>query len=157
MTTLVVLRHAKSAWPDGVDDEDRPLAARGRRDARAAGRWLREHVAVDLVVCSPALRTRQTWEHVQAELGGAPEFRLDERIYDASLDDLVDVVRGLPSAAGTVLLVGHNPGLTELVHELSGAGFEMKTSSIAVLRGDGDWADVSLGLVTSQTPRGSAE
>jgi phosphohistidine phosphatase len=150
--TLVLLRHAKSAWPEGVDDRARPLAGRGRRDAPAAGRWLREHVGgVDLVVCSPALRTRQTWQLVAAELGGTPEFRVDDRIYGAPVADLVDVVRELPPSAGTVLLVGHNPGLSELVAALGATAVELKTSSVAVLREDGDglWS-----LVAFTTPRG---
>jgi phosphohistidine phosphatase len=146
--TLVVLRHAKSAWPDDVADRRRPLADRGRRDASAAGRWLRDNVgAVDLVLCSPALRTRQTWELVSAELVGTPEFRLDERIYAASLGDLLEVVT--EASADTVLLIGHNPGLSELVGELARTDVELKTSSVAVLRQDHGWS-----LVELATPRG---
>lgn len=160
MTTLVLLRHAKSAWPDGVGDEQRPLAERGRRDAPAAGRWLREHVRVDLVVCSPAVRTRQTWRLVSAELDVAPEFQLDDRIYDATAAELVAVVRELPPSAATVLVIGHNPGLSELVHVLGGTPVELKTSAVAVLRGDVEWADVEPGsfpFVACETPRGSGE
>ncbi|HVV24762.1 MAG TPA: histidine phosphatase family protein [Pseudonocardiaceae bacterium] len=160
MRTLVVLRHAKSAWPEGTDDRERPLADRGRRDAPAAGRWLRGRVPVDLVVCSPALRTRQTWDLVAAELDGTPEFRVDDRVYDAFVEELVDVVRDLPATAENVLLIGHNPGLTELVHELSGSDFSLKTSSIAILRGHGEWSDAGanwLRLVETETPRGSGE
>ena len=71
---LIVLRHAKSAWPQEVADQDRPLGPRGLRDAPAAGRWLREHgFTPDRIVCSPTRRTRQTWELVAHELG-APEI-----------------------------------------------------------------------------------
>jgi phosphohistidine phosphatase len=160
MTTLVVLRHAKSAWPEGVDDRDRPLAGRGRREAPLAGQWLREHVNVDLVVCSPAKRTRQTWQLVAAELGGAPEFRVDDDVYTASVRDLLGLVRKLPPSADVVLLIGHNPGLSELVGVLGGTEHELKTSSIAVLRGDAGWADVTPGsmrLVEFTTPRPSGE
>ena len=81
---LVLLRHAKSAWPDGVPDSQRPLNGRGRRDARAAGQWLREHVdGLGAVVCSPAQRTRETWAIVSAELDGPPSVRLDDRVYGA--------------------------------------------------------------------------
>jgi phosphohistidine phosphatase len=159
--TLAVLRHAKSAWPDGVADLARPLADRGRRDAPVAGRWLREHVAgIEAVVCSPAARTQQTWELVAAELGGPPSFRLDRRIYDATVHSLLAVVRGLPAEAGTALLIGHDPGLSALVFELSGTEFPMKTSSVALLRGQGDWLDAGpewARLERVETPRGSAD
>src|SRR5689334_23158709 len=108
---LVLLRHAKSAWPDAVPDLKRPLNERGRRDAPAAGRWLREYIDdLGAVVCSPARRTRETWALVAAELDGPPSPTLDERIYGAPPDDLLAVVRDLPDDAGTALLIGHNPG-----------------------------------------------
>lgn len=156
--TLVVLRHAKSAWPDGVDDLDRPLADRGQRDAPVAGRWLREHVPdIDDVVCSPALRTRQTWDLVSAELRGAPAFRIDRRIYDGSVHSLLAVVRGLSDDARVALLIGHDPGLSALVLALSGTDFPMRTSSVAVLRADGSWVDAEpewARLAMFETPRG---
>jgi phosphohistidine phosphatase len=156
--TLVLLRHAKSAWPDGVADVARPLADRGRRDAPMAGRWLREHVpGIEAVVCSPAVRTRQTWELVSASLGAAPSFRVDRRIYDVSVHSLVAVVRGLPAEVETALLIGHDPALSALVFELSGTEFPMKTSTVAVLRSDGDWVDAGpewARLAMMETPRG---
>src|SRR4030081_1219258 len=94
---LVVVRHAKSAWPKGVPDAQRPLNERGRRDAPAAGRWLRRHVEhVDAVLCSPAERTRQTWELLAAMLGSAPDPVFDARLYGAAADMLLTVVRELP-------------------------------------------------------------
>jgi phosphohistidine phosphatase len=156
--TLVVLRHAKSAWPAGVADADRPLADRGERDAPAVGRWLREHVPdIDLTVCSPAVRTRQTWRLVAGELDRIPAFRLDERIYDADVPDLLAVLHELPDTVSTVVLVGHNPGLSDLVHTLTGDAIEMKTSSVAVLRGPDQWTSLSDGaaqLDRFETPRG---
>lgn len=160
MRTLVVLRHAKAVPPDGLADVDRPLAGRGRRDAPVAGRWLREHVpGIDAVVCSPALRTVQTWRLVAAELTAPPDARLEPAIYEASVRDLLDVVWRLPTAESTVLLVGHNPGLTGLVHELTGAWVELRTSSVAVLRLADDWVYAGTEpteLVESATPRRSA-
>jgi phosphohistidine phosphatase len=156
--TLVVLRHAKSAWPAGVADPARPLAERGQRDAPAAGRWLRAHVpAVDYAVCSPAARTRQTWALAARELTGPTECRLDERIYDAPAERLLAVLSELPDTAHTVVLVGHNPGLADLIFVLTGAPVEMKTASIAVLHGPESWADVdedTARLVLFETPRG---
>jgi phosphohistidine phosphatase len=155
---LVVVRHAKSAWPDDVPDAERPLNARGRRDAPAAGRWIRDRVGrIDAVVCSPATRTRQTWRLIAPELDGPPDPILDDRVYAATVDTLLAVVREIPDGAGSALLVGHNPGVAELVAVLSGERLEMKTSAIAVLGLTGSWADVAPGraaLVDHATPRG---
>ena len=156
--TLVVLRHAKSAYPPGVDDVDRPLADRGRRDAPAAGRWLRANApAIDLTVCSPATRARQTWQLVTKELAGEPESRVDDRIYSADAGSLLEVVHELPESVATVLLVGHDPAVTDLVHTLTGSGFEFKTSSVAVVRGPDRWTDFGkhqAELALAATPRG---
>jgi phosphohistidine phosphatase len=155
---LVLLRHAKSAWPDGVPDARRPLNGRGRRDAPAAGQWLREHVGgLGAVVCSPAQRTRETWALVAAELDDAPTAVFDDRVYAAEPEELLDVVRDLPDAADTALLIGHNPGVVELVELLGGQEREMRTSSIAVLSWDGVWADAAVDgarLDEHATPRG---
>jgi phosphohistidine phosphatase len=155
---LVLLRHAKSAWPDGVPDVRRPLNARGRRDAPAAGQWLREHVGgLGAVVCSPAQRTRETWALVGAELDHAPDAIFDDRVYAAEPDALLDVVRDLPDTADSALLIGHNPGVVELVELLSGQEREMRTTSIAVLSWSGAWSDVAVDgaqLDEHATPRG---
>lgn len=153
---LAILRHAKSAWPEGVPDPRRPLAKRGLRDAPAAGRWLRDHLGTpDAVVCSPAERTRQTWALVAAELDDPPSATIDDRIYAAV--GLIAVVRDLPDTAATSLMVGHNPAMEELAELLSGCRLEMKTSSVAVLIWTGRWADATTGvarLLTHVTPRG---
>jgi phosphohistidine phosphatase len=155
---LVILRHAKSAWPDGVPDAERPLNARGRRDAPAAGRWLRERVEhVEAVVCSPAVRTRQTWNLVAAVLGGPPTPVFDERVYDATAAELLTVVTELPDDAGQAVLVGHNPGVTDLVALLTGESPRMRTSAVAVLELARSWEDTVPGgaaLVAHATPRG---
>lgn len=155
---LVIVRHAKSAWPDGVPDEKRPLNKRGRRDAPAVGRWLRKRIGRPAaVVCSPAARTRQTWELVADELGKAPDPVFDERVYEASAKKLLAVVRDLPDGTGPVILVGHNPGVADLVELLTSESPAMKTSAIAVLDVAGSWAGVRPGgadLVAYATPRG---
>jgi phosphohistidine phosphatase len=141
---LVLLRHAKSAWPDGVPDRQRPLNARGRRDATAVGQWLRDHVdRLDVVACSPAARARETWALVAAELADPPQATFDDDIYGAPPDVLVDVVGDLPDSAATALLVGHNPGMQEVVELLSGEEAEMKTAAVAVLTWTGRWSDVA--------------
>lgn len=118
---LIVLRHAKSAWPDGVPDLERPLAERGRRDAPRMGAWLRQAgVQPGLVICSPALRTRQTWELVSQPLGGAPIVAIEPRLYGAEVEELLEVLREVPEEVGTVLLVAHFPGVQGLTLELVG-------------------------------------
>ncbi|MEV5846593.1 histidine phosphatase family protein [Streptomyces sp. NPDC051985] len=165
---LVVLRHAKSAWPEGVPDRLRPLAARGRRDAPAAGRALAESDCLpDLAVCSTAVRARQTWELASGQWGTPPPVRHDRRVYAADVPDLLEVVHEVPAEVETLLLVGHNPGLEELVLELAGDGLDdtleqvrrkFPTSAIAVLAWHGtEWAALAPGsaLLTEVTvPRG---
>src|SRR5262245_46601501 len=95
--TLVVVRHAKSDWSHGLPDHERPLAARGRRDAPAIGGWLAGHVGpVDLVLCSPAWRARQTWQLAAARLDPAPPVRQDDRLYGATPTELLTVLVALP-------------------------------------------------------------
>jgi phosphohistidine phosphatase len=164
---LVVLRHAKSAWPD-VADHDRPLAPRGRRDASAAGRWLRDaHYLPDLVVCSTARRTRETWELAAQELAGPPPVRYEPRAYDATVPVLLDIVRETPSAGDTLLLVGHNPGVQQLTLHLAAdadddflerAAAKFPTSAVAVLTWAGPWAALAAGtarLTAFTVPRGA--
>ena len=156
--TLILLRHAKSAWPEGVRDEKRPLAPRGRRDAPAAGRWLRDHApGIDLVVCSPALRAAETWHLAAGELDPPPPLRQDDRLYEATAGDLLAVTRELPPEVSTALLVGHNPGLEDFLAVLAGARHPLKTAAIAVITAPGSWARSQPGTWTLSklaTPRG---
>lgn len=139
--TLVLLRHAKSASPQDVEDFDRPLNERGERDAAAAGRWLGKHrPRVELVLCSPALRARTTWQLASGQIPAAPTIRHEPRLYAAPAGQLLDVVRGAPRAALTVLLVAHNPGLEELAEQLTGEPVQFKTSGIAALTVEDDWS-----------------
>lgn len=122
----MLLRHAKSEWPDDVADPDRPLARRGRKDAPAAGRWLRATGQVpDLVLCSTARRARETWELARDGLGadpsGAPEVILDERIYGATPATLLELARQTRPGIATLLIVGHEPAMRELTLELARA------------------------------------
>lgn len=165
---LVVLRHAKSAWPTGVPDHERPLAPRGRRDAPAAGRALAEADCLpDLALCSTAVRARQTWELAAEQWGTPPPVRLDERLYGADVPELLEAVREVPDQVRTLLLIGHNPGLEELVLELAGDGLDdaldevrtkFPTSAVAILAWHGNsWQELAPGtaLLTDVTvPRG---
>lgn len=168
MRRLVVLRHAKSAWPDGVPDHQRPLAPRGRRDAPAVGAALVDADCLpDLALCSTAVRARQTWELASGQWGTPPPVRHDRRLYAADVPDLLDAVREVPPEVETLLLIGHNPGLEQLVLALAGDGLDdtldvvrvkFPTSAIAVLAWHGTgWEALAPGtaVLTSVTvPRG---
>ncbi|MER6346413.1 SixA phosphatase family protein [Streptomyces sp. NPDC001595] len=165
---LVVLRHAKSAWPPGVPDHERPLAPRGRRDAPAAGQALAVADCLpDLALCSTALRARQTWELVSGQWGTPPPVRHDPRLYAADAPELLAVVHETPPEVRILLVTGHNPGLEELILTLAGDGLDdtlervrakFPTSALAVLAWHGpDWRALRAGtaLLTWVTvPRG---
>ncbi|MEW2621003.1 histidine phosphatase family protein [Streptomyces sp. NPDC048106] len=167
---LVVLRHAKSARPEGVSDPRRPLAPRGLRDAPAAGRALAEaDLLPDLALCSTAVRARRTWQLASAEWGTPPPVRYEPRLYTADVPALLDVVRETPPAVETLLLVGHNPGLEDLVLALAGDGLDdtldrlrakFPTSAVAVLAWHGTgWPALAPGaalLTWFRVPRGGA-
>jgi phosphohistidine phosphatase len=151
---LLLLRHAKSDWPD-VADHERPLAKRGKRDSPAVGRWLgRSGHVPDAVVCSTARRARETWELAATGLaeavpGAAPPVRYEPRVYEATVLGLLMLVREFSDELRTVLLVGHNPALAELAAGLTAppqsppAAFP--TAAVAVLGLDGDWASTEPG------------
>jgi phosphohistidine phosphatase len=156
---LILLRHAKSAWPDDVPDHERPLAPRGRRDAPAAGDWLHKSGCVpDRVLCSTARRARETWQLVGEKLGAHPQTIFEDRVYEASIVDLLDLVRQTPTDVGTLLVVGHDPATRAGTLELASAQPSDKeakllgavrvkypTAAIAVLSFSGSWADLSPG------------
>ena len=161
--TLALLRHAKSDWSGHEADVDRPLAARGRRQAPEAGRWLAATLhPVDLAVVSPAARARSTWDLASAELDPRPRMLVDDRVYAASADQLLEVVRDLPEGTASVVMVGHNPGLEDLVELLTGEWVRMPTSGLAVVGITGAWsgAGSSRGVLRASgrppsTPAGS--
>lgn len=163
---LVLLRHAKSSWEGDLVDVRRPLSPRGRRDALEAGHWLAEHVGrPDLVLCSTAVRTRQTWAQVgvaEPDVLGTVPVRFEPTIYEAWSDTLLDILRALPADVSTVVLVGHGPGLPDLAERLnrvSGDGpiGKYKTSAIATFAVFGSWAELGPGtaaLTAYVVPRG---
>ncbi|MBW8482928.1 SixA phosphatase family protein [Actinomadura parmotrematis] len=157
MPTLIVLRHAKAAAGLGTADFDRPLTDRGRADAAAAGGWLRERGLVpSAVLCSSAARTRETLERL--DLGGVP-VDFERRVYDNDPDVLLDLVRLTDDAAEVLLLVGHNPSVHQLVHDLaaSGAPDAYPTSATAVLAFEDPWAALAPRtgtLAATWTPKG---
>lgn len=143
---LVLLRHAKADSPAAIPDEDRPLSSRGREDARAAGGWLATRQVPELVLCSPAKRTRQTWHAVAAGLpaGAGPEVRFDRRLYAGGVADLLSMVREVADPVTSVLVIGHNPTLSQFAFGLDPEGGldsdGLRTCGLAVHEVDGEWA-----------------
>lgn len=155
MGRLLLMRHGKAAYPGGVPDFDRPLAERGRVEAALAGDWIRENVGtVDLVLCSSAQRTRETYAATGLD---APVRYLDE-IYEAWTGDLLTAVNAADPEAETLVMVGHSPGTPSLAARLAGASSDpgllnqiragFPTSAIAVLDVPGSWADLDAGHAT---------
>ena len=143
----MLLRHAKSDWPD-VSDQARPLAKRGRRDAPAVGRWLRDHGYLpDVVVCSTARRTRQTWELIAPVLDGSPSVTFEPRAYGASAMALLYLASELPGRCRNALIIGHNPGISDLAASLDAGESHLRfpTAAVAVLEFGGDWPDLAPG------------
>jgi phosphohistidine phosphatase len=162
--TLLLLRHAKSDYPAGVADHQRPLAARGQREAALAGDWLRAHVAaVDAVLCSTATRTRETLARTQID---APVSYVD-RLYDATPGVVIDEINGVDSEVATLLVIGHEPAMSSVALGLATPegsnttaaehiSTKFPTSAIAVLRTAAPWEQLTLSsaaLVTFHVPR----
>jgi phosphohistidine phosphatase len=155
MKRVYLLRHAKSSWKDrSLADRDRPLARRGRRAAKAmAGHLEAEEIRPDLVLCSPALRTRETLERIEPAFRGDTEVRVDEGLYGASEAGLFDRLRMLPEEIDSVMLIGHNPGLEELGLGLASEGEGLvrmrekyPTAALATLELPAErWSDIERG------------
>lgn len=155
--TLVLLRHAKAQTPGTTPDFERPLTTRGQNDADAAGAWLSsQHLRPDLVICSPATRTRQTWHGVavafaQADpAGGTPEVHYEHSLYEAGRTEVIDLLRAVPNTTGTVLVIGHNPTMSDVSLLLRPGGPRygaeaLRTGGLAVHSPAGTWSDTEPG------------
>lgn len=133
MKTLFILRHAKSSWKDSaLQDYDRPLNGRGRKAAELIGGFIRKQkVRPDLILSSPAVRARETIEIVMKTAKLGIELRYDQRIYEAGPLRLLEVISQIDEDRSIVLLVGHNPGLEELLHVLTDRVEQMSTGTLA--------------------------
>lgn len=136
MKTLTLLRHAKSGYDDPVlRDFDRPLNARGRKAAATVGAWLKKARAsgqmaeFDRVLASPAVRVRQTIDGLEEGLGARLAPVYEQRIYLASSATLTELAAGLPDECNHALLVGHNPGLEDLLLELVPPGDTLRAEA----------------------------
>ncbi len=146
---LMVVRHAKSSWSSGaVTDYERPLNARGKRDAPRMGRWMQRQLLVpDYVISSPARRAQQTTRRICRELAYPLDLvHWQPRVYHADLEQLLESLAFGPVDESRVLLVGHNPGLEELLHFLLGhnlppapGGKLLPTAALVHLALDTDW------------------
>lgn len=169
MIQLAILRHAKSSWDQPkLDDFDRPLNERGRRAAPIMGQMLASmKFAPDVVLCSPAKRTRETLEAIASDIASAkPIVRFDDPLYLATPDTMLDCLRRAGADAKRILLIGHNPGLHALAAALARSGDAAQlarlqehfpTAALAVISFDGDsFANIDSGgghLETFITPK----
>ncbi|PZT69830.1 histidine phosphatase family protein [Streptomyces sp. SW4] len=155
---IVLFRHAKADWPQ-VNDHERPLAERGRKDAAEAGRRLADTgIPFDQALCSTATRTRETWKLAVHEFPERPKTVYEERIYEASPGELIALLNETPDDLRNVLLIGHNPGVHGLAEILSGSGEGdarermarrgFPTAAFAVLSFDGSWKTLEPGVAT---------
>jgi phosphohistidine phosphatase len=161
MKRLTLLRHAKSGWDDPVSrDFDRPLNARGKRASETIGHWLRDqNISFDYIAASPAVRVVETIEHVAIGYGETMAPMWDKRAYLASSSALLEIVHEAPETSERMLLVGHNPGLEDLILSLvpDQAGDDARdaveekypTASLVEIDFDvADWADIKTGTGT---------
>jgi phosphohistidine phosphatase len=167
---LVLLRHAKAETPGDSPDIERRLTKKGEADADAAGSWLADGGLIpDLVICSPATRTRQTWHGVAVALAqagpdgaAAPEVHYEPGLYLGGRTEVIDLLRAVPEEIGTVLVIGHNPPVSDVSLLLRPDGTDtdfdgLKTCGLAVHRAEGPWSDTepgSMALTTLHTARG---
>ncbi len=136
MKTLLILRHAKSSWNDSsLEDRDRPLNARGRRDAPRMGDVLRDESLIpDVIISSDAVRAQATALAVAEAAGYTRDVVIDPRLYLASPEDLLAVLRARPDAdANIVMIVAHNPGLEDLIAQLTGERHDLPTATLVQL------------------------
>jgi phosphohistidine phosphatase len=146
MKTLLIMRHAKSGWKDGpMPDHDRPLTKRGKRDAPRMGQRLQAAgLRPDVIITSTAERARSTAVAAAEGMGFTGEVQSEAKLYDATPETYLAVLRGLPAEVQTAMVVGHNPGLQDLVAELTGDSQDLPTAAIAhVTLPIYSWADLN--------------
>lgn len=150
MKTLYIIRHAKSDWNDlSLSDFERPLNKRGEKNAFFMGELLAQHkIHPDLIVSSPAVRVKITAKEIAKKMGyNTKEIVYAEELYLADVDTIEEVLKKVPSSKKTVLLVGHNPGLTLFAEYISGYNIDnIPTCGIfcVTLKND-DWKSIGRG------------
>jgi phosphohistidine phosphatase len=144
---LYLIRHAKSSWKNiSLDDFDRPLNKRGKNDAPIIGKLLKERINhIDLIITSPAKRTAETARIIGKNMDYTKMILYDEKIYEASANDLLQIIRELDDKISNVLLVGHNPGLTDLVNYLSNEIISnIPTCGVVAIEFKNTWMDIKV-------------
>ena len=133
MKTLLILRHAKSSWDQpNLADHDRPLTKRGKRDSFRMGDLAKEEgISPDLIISSTAKRARSTVKRFAEANDFNCEIKFTRDLYLAGTQDYIDLLRGLDSDIESVMVVGHNPGLEELLDELTGESLWLPTTALA--------------------------
>jgi len=134
MKTLFLVRHAKSSWDDtALPDKDRPLNKRGERDAPRMGeRLAKRHIKADLILSSPARRALMTAKVIAKSIDYKPNrIVVDAQLYPGAVDDLLKLIHSLGKKQDRVMIVGHNPALTELAHRFSSEITRMPTCAVA--------------------------
>lgn len=152
MKTLLLMRHAKSSWKDeSLDDHDRPLNKRGKREAPRMGEFLRQQDLIpDYIISSSARRAWKTAELVAYAAGFRGETRITSELYMAGPARILEVAANTPEAFQVALLIGHNPGLEELLAQLTGDYRAVPTAAIACLRLDiNSWKEIAAGASVS--------
>jgi phosphohistidine phosphatase len=145
MKSLLLLRHAEYVSNFNFEDFTRPLSATGKGQAKDIGLYLRENeISIEYVLSSPATRANLTATLVAEELEASPYINVDSRIYGATLDNLLEVVKETEDRFETVLLVGHNPGLEELQWTLTGKNMRMQMATLICIKLNIDsWLNIS--------------
>jgi phosphohistidine phosphatase len=159
---LVMLRHAKSGYPRGVPDRQRPLTGKGRRNAQAVGEWFRdEGPKLELALCSDALRARHTWEIARMAIDPLPVTQMRPELYGGGPDVVLELARGVEDRTQAVVVIGHEPTMSATVMLLAGVGSDptalsrmldkYPTNGVAVLHFTRAWRDLSAGRAALQT------
>ena len=156
---LVLVRHAKSSWDDpALGDHDRPLARRGRKALKRMQLHLEERgVQADVVLCSSARRTRETLDGITAGLGGHPRIEVEDGLYRADADQILARLATLDDAVATAAVIGHNPGIADVVDLLAATDQDVPTGAIADLSFTGPWSalgSAAISLDDLWRPRG---
>ena len=164
MRTLVLLRHSKAERPEGYPaDIDRPLSKRGRADAAAAGRWIvAQGLVPDHVLCSPSVRTRETWQFARSPIGEV-SILYEQSLYFGGASEMLELIQESDQTVSTLLVIGHNPTVSIVSARLDPQGTMiddgLRTSGIAVHRFEGGWADLEPGKAprtAEHTARGAS-
>ncbi len=155
MKTLYIIRHAKSSWSFDLNDQDRPLGVRGRRDAPKVGKYLSQNAPTpDLLITSPASRSLYTALFIADEWGyPEDEIVLTKELYHTATTEILELIKAQDDAHESIAIFGHNPGFTELINELSEEFLDnLPTGAVSTFSFDTDsWAEISSDIATQES------